>query len=102
MRACNWGDTLTRRVHENAAKRTAAMRARAQVFERPELFIASQLVTMAAFTQAIFRGSRAGCGGLAEMNFVTPVRKIFSAAKLIVPRLAVPHFAAETIKQNSD
>src|SRR4029077_5544227 len=40
MRACNWGDTLTRRVHENAAKRTAATTTRAQFCERAELFIA--------------------------------------------------------------
>src|SRR5580765_4777672 len=40
MRACNWGDTLTRRLHENAAKRTAATTTRAQFCERAELFIA--------------------------------------------------------------
>lgn len=39
MRACDCGEALTRSVHENAANRTAAMRARPQVCERPELLI---------------------------------------------------------------
>ena len=39
MYPCNCGETLTRSVQENAANRTAATRTRAQVCERPELFI---------------------------------------------------------------
>ena len=39
MHPCNRGETLTRSVQENAAKRTVATRIRAQVCERPELFI---------------------------------------------------------------
>src|SRR5215468_10007170 len=39
MYPCNCGETLTRSVHENVANRTAAMRTRTQVCERPELFI---------------------------------------------------------------
>src|SRR5580765_545927 len=39
MRACNCGEKLTRTVHENAANSMAATKIRAQVCERPELFI---------------------------------------------------------------
>jgi hypothetical protein len=40
MRACNCGESLTRSVQENAAKRTVATTTRAQFCERAELFIA--------------------------------------------------------------
>src|SRR4030095_1835461 len=39
MHPCNRGEKLTRSVQENAANRTLATRTRAQVCERPELFI---------------------------------------------------------------
>ena len=42
MYPCTCGETLTRSVHENAANRTAAMRTRTQVCERPELFISPE------------------------------------------------------------
>ena len=39
MYPCNRGEMLTRSVHENAANRMLAIRTRAPVCERPELFI---------------------------------------------------------------
>src|SRR5262249_24001669 len=39
MDPCNRGELLTRSVQENAANRTAARRTRAQVCERPGMFI---------------------------------------------------------------
>src|SRR5215469_13952868 len=39
MYPCNRGEMLTRSVHENAANRMLAIRARVPVCERPELFI---------------------------------------------------------------
>ena len=39
MRACSCGETLPRSVQENAAKTTAATKARVQLCERAELFI---------------------------------------------------------------
>src|SRR5215471_13857745 len=39
MDPCNRGELLTRSVQENAANRTAATRTRAQVCERPGMFI---------------------------------------------------------------
>jgi hypothetical protein len=56
MDPCNRGEMLTKSVQENAANRPAATRTRAEGCERPQMFIDSELVTMAGSAQAIFWG----------------------------------------------
>src|SRR4030095_6943912 len=59
MRACNRGEMLTRSVQENAANRTDATRTRAQVCERPELFIGLGACDNGEVCASNFRGGGA-------------------------------------------
>src|SRR5262245_56046619 len=68
MRACKCGERLTRSVHENAANRTAATRTRAQLCERPQLFIGHGACNNGALWASNFLGSPQAARALPEVS----------------------------------
>ena len=78
MHACNCGETLTTSAQENAANRTAATRTRAQVCERPELFIGLGACDNGGRCASNFLGSARASGALPRGDAFKSPAVVFS------------------------